>query len=140
MLKMNNTHCNVENMMRVRAFIEELPGKNFNMAELCSNNNECGTVACIAGWAYILENEIVDVVDLMDLKDAPFVSSARQYLGLTPELAEALFYCRNLGPEANAKETCNPALRMLYATKWHAIQAIDNVIAHGDPKWEEIIG
>lgn len=65
MLKLNDTHCNIEEMLRVRALISKLE------PEQCDMRAWCGTAKCIGGWA-----------DCLDLD-----------LGLTEYQGEALFFC-----------------------------------------------
>ncbi len=44
---------NIENMKKLVGQLERLPDEKFDMSELITHR-ECGTVACIAGWASLL--------------------------------------------------------------------------------------
>lgn len=115
--------------------------------------NACGTSACIAGHVALMENVQFttgpggDVLPPPDQEIYPWsrmhsiwVSTpagdmtinqyARQKLGLTGPQADALFNLYGV-PER---------LRYLpQVTAEQAVQAIDNLIATGDPKWGEIL-
>lgn len=50
---------NKQKILDLADFIENLPPKQFNMA-VYGVAHECGTIACIAGWAAVLEGATVD--------------------------------------------------------------------------------
>ena len=128
MLKFNNEHCNVEEMIKVRERIRnEATDDTFNMASFC------GTARCIAGWA-VVGAELVDgiIYPAFDVSDI-----AKKQLGLTPEQADMLFFAH---ADPYYKADGRYVIPQLHTvTKEQAIQAIDNVIADGAPHWQELL-
>jgi hypothetical protein len=93
---------NKENILKVADAIENASlakkqGIGFNMINFFSEDrydqtgNECGTTACIAGWAVAMEvgKEIQNMTNL-DIK-----TKARRILGLTDSEASDLFYAHD---------------------------------------------
>lgn len=109
---------NVENMLKLADFLDNLPEKKFDMRQWFAERvedkglgglrkridhfnvgNECGTTACIAGWAATLA-----VPDLKDRSQRFSIEGeARRWLGLTIEQSCWLFFgCwskNKVGPE-----------------------------------------
>ena len=121
MLKPNNTHCNAEEMLRVRSLILDAPDSEFNMGSFC------GTARCIAGWA---------VSRAASELEGGIKRAATRVLGLSAVQADRLFLPKN----DNGKYD---GLRIdggIYSiTREKAAQAIDNVIADGMPHWQDIL-
>ena len=78
---------NVENMQRLIAFLKELPDERFTM-RVFSEEAECGTVACIAGWAAILAAEERGELP----KEGEEKRDAREFLGLSAVEADFFFF------------------------------------------------
>lgn len=47
---------NIQNLDRLISHLEGLPEEKFDMKHLITQENECGTVACIAGWCNVIGN------------------------------------------------------------------------------------
>jgi len=91
---------NAENVLKVADAIENraIPGVGFNMDWYELNDPEkaksydrlnienCGTVACIAGWTHLLFDD--------DSRKEPF-THAKEVLGLSYDQARQLFYADN---------------------------------------------
>jgi len=73
--------ANVENLKKLRDQLSRLPDEKFNMGPIISHH-ECGTVACIAGWASLLNG---------GPDDGRALGFASRWLGLTSDEAHALF-------------------------------------------------
>lgn len=94
---------NRENMERLIAHLESIPDKAFHMC-IWAEKHECGTVACIAGYAMMLfnPNEWNTYINRDDSREArdKFISDgrvtppkcARTALGLDLLQADDLFY------------------------------------------------
>lgn len=67
---------NVDNVVRLRDFIAELPAHQFDMT-VWAVSHDCGTVGCIGGWGCQLFSTDADGIE--------------KVLGLTEEEANALF-------------------------------------------------
>lgn len=81
---------NTENILRLADEIEQrgLNNLGFNMKHFYSaGDSECGTTACIAGWAVLLEGR----THPMNLSTFGCINTAARWLGLDPELAKNLF-------------------------------------------------
>jgi len=94
---MTNT-INAQNILKVADAIEgkSIPGLGFFMDYLTYSGSSaahldmigtpnCGTVACIAGWAS----------HIMGQADRPSFSGAQEFFGITEVQREELFYARN---------------------------------------------
>jgi len=69
--------------------LETVPAKNFDMSAWTSENSDCGTAACVAGWCQ----------DFYQTDHQPGTSYFSQlYMGLEDNQAGALFYGKNWRP------------------------------------------
>lgn len=90
---------NVENILKVADAIEQhsIAELGFNMGLFQGfggqfydhTGHNCGTTACIGGWANAIQSKTL--VEAGDLTEA----DARNFLGLSPAKASDLFYARN---------------------------------------------
>ena len=114
---MTNKHCNEAALLRVKEQIlrepERLGMRSFEYA--------CGTTRCIAGWALHLDGQTVNGM-------GSILPRAVAVVGLPPDAALELF---GIG------DGTLPAV--MRANAFEAAQAIDNVIATGWPKWDEVL-
>jgi hypothetical protein len=74
------------------------PDLTFNMLDFWTDLGECGTSACIAGWATAAFGEEGEDQDNLD---TPRV--ARERLGLSMEQADKLFYPKWLSDRTNTE-------------------------------------
>lgn len=93
---------NVENILKVADAIEQhsIPNLGFNMALWYApagrnypdnSGRNCGTVACIAGWAYSVARGLSLAATNVDTAAYDAGVKAKQFLGLTEEEASRLF-------------------------------------------------
>lgn len=82
---------NIENMRILRDQLARLPDKKFNMGEII-NHRPCGTVACIAGWAALLNGGPTLLENEPDYSLHQITGWARRWLGLRDPEARHLFY------------------------------------------------
>ena len=135
-------HCNVEAMLRVKQHIMDHP-HNFNMGSFHMVDVNCGTICCIGGWAIELADEAEREAafekgierartqhDLMEDEVA-----AQLLLGIDEHTAWDLFYCED--STSGRRVSVTDVLHNV--TVAQAVQAIDNVIAYGEPRWKEIL-
>lgn len=93
---------NRENILKVADAIAQhsIPNLGFNMAWIYAEANlynpdqsgtNCGTTACIAGWAYAVEHggRIPDLPEEVEIKAA---DAASKFMGLPPRKSDDLFY------------------------------------------------
>jgi hypothetical protein len=123
---------NIERIQQLRDFLAGLPPEKLNMHDWFTHLgdlvawvpdmptypdvvNECGTCACIAGWANFIFRDVPTSRD-------DFGSSARNLLGLSDEQGQLLFMA--LDYEGH---DLIPDIRMITLT--HAIAALDIIIA-----------
>ena len=120
---------NVENILRVADAIEkhEIPWLGFNMGDWFNringtdySNHGCKTVACIGGWANVLQISTAED-DYSREKSLPEsiwdTELAREWLGLSEEQAKALFYPAGyIDPLIYSLPRAVAALRHLVAT------------------------
>jgi hypothetical protein len=105
---------NVENILRLADAIEKrsIAGLGFNMMNWIDTTlpdvagHPCGTAACIAGWAYILNTG-----RMQEHSDEPLWVTAQKLLGLDVEDADNLFEPGN--PDTWADITDQQAVRTL---------------------------
>jgi len=93
---------NKENVLKVADAIENhsIPKLGFNMGlfyakregETDHTGHNCGTVACIAGWAYTVERGKMNR-NLVAAENAAY-NAAKKWLDLSASEASALFYPR----------------------------------------------
>jgi hypothetical protein len=122
---------NKERMLKLADFIEALPPKQFNMQFWAVNNNnvsgrrdvdpktinphQCGTTACIAGWAVYLfaKRDPVDQNYWIS-----FGEEAQDLLGLTLDQRENLFLsdCWGEAPEHITREMAAAKIRKMVAS------------------------
>lgn len=119
---------NRENIKKVRDVIAKLPGKRFSMKTYISIDGndapgetpgaaiaECGTAACIAGWAVVLLAPDCPRIDIDDV--------AAGVLGLSHSDANELFTPRGYSAPG------------LY-TRPHAVRVLDHLLATGEVDWQ----
>jgi hypothetical protein len=105
---------NVENIKKVRDHLAQLPAEKFSMRTFDSVAN-CGTIACIAGWAKHLLNPSAVHAE----------TAAINALGLTKEQAYELFWLGDrLGPDP-----------LWDAGPQQAVSVLDHLIATGEVDW-----
>ncbi len=101
-------------LLKLAAFLDELPPEQF---DICSygHDGECGTVACVAGWAGLIpefrraglktEFGIIDTtISFKGVRQFPSSNTAGNFLGLTGQESHDLFYqsgygLNNVGPK-----------------------------------------
>lgn len=130
MLKFNNEHCNVEEMLKVRERIHtDLDDRQFDMRSIC------GTARCIAGWTVSTKEYLSEVL----IGDREVVDVASDKLGLTDVQSDALFFVVP-DPETDNPNSIKYGTSAMHdVTRDQAIQAIDNMIADGMPHWQDIL-
>ena len=113
------------------------PERRFDMGKMIDYddkpNNWCGTTCCIAGYVWQQQNSPSDVPthNIYEFWNQIEVQAAAM-LGLKPAIAHRLFY-----PSSSDNRS--------YPGEWEEItpaeaaQAIRNVMAYGEPRWEEIL-
>lgn len=103
--------------------------------------NMCGTSACLAGHVVLMHREAHMVVGqnsygsfYFNLGEARYSlhTFAQKQLGLDYKQARQLFLMQDSDVDA-------PGLQLYNVTTEQACAALDNLIAHGDPLWKEII-
>lgn len=108
---------NIKNMLRVADAIEkaEIPWLGFNMESFSSegghdrSGRDCGTTACLAGWATAFSLDIKGYKTL-DKKDAETIG--KRYFGLNETQVSQLFYPEGGGYAATH---CEGARMLRYA-------------------------
>ena len=145
MLKANDTHCNIEHMLCIREHIVNNP-RSFDMDTYERNDDECGTVGCIAGWACMFDQRDSYGFGILRMTHYAHAGSYRRvatdYLGIADNTANELFYVKDYNYEAakTGLDMPRPVFQrpMCQVTPAMAVQAIDNVIATGRPNWRGI--
>lgn len=82
--------------------------------------NNCGTVACIAGWACVLANPELSVSDADEPAGFNIMDTARDFLGLDPFEAHSLFV---------------PTGHVYAATAAQAADVLDHLAETGEVVW-----
>jgi hypothetical protein len=125
---------NTERLNEVALWLETgAPERHFNMNQMLGPNpnrdplNWCGTECCIAGY-------VVTRYQPGSIGFDNIAHKARDLLGLNDDVADALFYPRELGSEENINSVSWDDI-----TPAQAAQAVRNVIGLNDPCWEEIL-
>lgn len=126
-----------EALKQVRCLLDtgNIPGENFDMAKM-HDTNSCGTVACIGGWMSILmETEqpenLFSSGEKLDPKTDP---NASCLFVMSHGPCHDLFY-----PNIMSKGTSwYDWERISLFSREHAVEAIDNFLETGYPKWREI--
>lgn len=121
---------NRENVLKVADAIEKhsIPDLGFNMAAYLTSNEPdksghgCGTVACIAGWAFEVSTNRRPV-DWHD--DVDGVAAA--FFGIDARTAEKLFV-----PLADVRATFFP---LLHAEPRHAVAVLRHLAETGEVDW-----
>jgi hypothetical protein len=117
-----------ERVTVLRNFLASLPEERFNMVAWSTGFdewsadkriNECGTVACIAGWATHLARPAYK-----DLLKTRFSQRAKTWLKLTADQADAMFV-----PSGFVNG---------YTTSAQAVAMLDNFLANGEVKWRHV--
>jgi hypothetical protein len=113
------------------------PERKFNMIKMIEYDdtppkNWCGTTCCIAGYVWQQSKTPEDIQGGLYVYWDTIEAQAAAMLGLKPAIAHQLFY-----PSSSDNRS--------YPGEWEEItpaeaaQAIRNVMAHGEPRWEEIL-
>lgn len=114
----------------------EIPRRfNFNMAYSGREAYNCGTIACIGGWAYIIMNGTRDH-DGTYKYDNKAVSDF-VYRPPTPQLRDLFF-----PGSQNGRDEVNWGVNKYNyktITPEQAVKAIDNYLNTGDANWQEIL-
>ena len=106
------------------------PERHFNMNRLLDvhgtvDTNWCGTECCIAGYVV---TRWADPKRVWDIE-----ATAAKLLGITPQVADALFYPKDMQTDEQVPSSWDEI------TPAQAAQAVRNVMKYNDPKWEEIL-
>lgn len=100
---------NVENVTKLRDFLASLPAENFDMGEWPADDEaECGTPACIGGWATRL------------------FGSARRALEIDNDTAEAMFMPKGWDQPKSPVAKARPA---------HAVALLTRFLKTGKVDW-----
>lgn len=127
------TYEEYEALKQVKCLLDTgtIPEENFNMKFFFDGEQDCGTVCCIGGWMQVL-------MGLGNVK-------TRQKSLLQHPLTDVQFYLRaklKCGEDSSALDPLfYPIVKDIawdQISKTQAIQAIDNFLETGDPKWPEI--
>lgn len=114
------------------------PERRFDMGKMIEYDtdepptNWCGTTCCIAGYVWQTAHTPDDIPPGLYLYWDTIERQAATLLGLNFNVAHRLFYPSSSDNIAYPEDwdTITPA---------QAAQAIRNVMAHGEPRWEEIL-
>lgn len=119
LLKKDAVHATEEVMESETKLTQPL----FNM-DYCAHKYDCGTVACIGGWTYILHNAL----------DHEMLSNA--------DVSAILDYVEPGGVTGKLFDLYYPSAVLDYSaiTIDHALEAIDNFLTTGKPNWLQIVG
>jgi hypothetical protein len=111
---------NTERILHIADMIEKLEPRQFDMSDYVTEN-ECGTVACIAGWTYLTYGDPAGEGDPHEL--------AAIHLGLDEDRADDLFLPN---PLTSGLPSC-----VTYAqiTPAHAAQTLRKLAATGEVDW-----
>jgi hypothetical protein len=114
---------NIQNMQKLIAQLERLPDKQFDMEEAIAHKPECGTVACIAGWASLLNGgpQVAQGGETWPL------TWARDWLDLTSRQATRLFF----GEWLDAFDDEGNQRWWGSATREEAIEELKSMVNHG---------
>ncbi len=121
---------NVENILKVADAIEQhsIPDLGFNMYDYAINlasygegiadnsGHNCGTTACIAGWAVAVRD------NTSEIERSDFFDEARDYLELTERQAHSLFL-GNMSPKT---------------TPAQAVKVMRNLAETGVIDWDKV--
>ena len=94
---------NTENMLKLADLLDNVKPAKFNMGSWCQNTDgedtsadhvgECGTTACIAGWAVVVAiPEPIKRIEVLGDDQSGIAEFARDFLGLTEKQTDYLFY------------------------------------------------
>lgn len=103
------------NIITVRDCIRELPAKQFNMGCVI-DEEECGTVACIAGWASMVLG--------CDAERETHLQAAARHFGLDYDYARRNLFIPN-----------GSVSRAYSATPAQAVLVLDHLLNTGDADW-----
>ena len=116
------TEMNREAIQQVIDLIRNSPpGINFDMSHF-AGLHDCGTAACIAGYAIAMKVKSYSSDDIYAVIGADFIQPAAEILGLTYEQGDALF----LPGCFDGWEKITPA---------HAIAVLNDLLATGEVNW-----
>lgn len=118
------------------------PERTFNMSKMVeyANPNDdtrpenwCGTACCIAGYVWQQQKTPADVLT-HNIYDFWYTieAQAAEMLGLRPAVAHQLFF-----PSSSDNRSYPGVWDEI--TPAEAAQAVRNVMAHGEPRWEDIL-
>lgn len=114
---------NTERILHIADLIEKLEPQQFDMSDYVTEN-ECGAVACIAGWTYLTygPGEYSAEVHL----------SAAEHLGLNRNQADELFIpdYSNLFDSLTDWDSITPA---------HAAQTLRKLAETGEVDWSHVV-
>lgn len=103
---------NIENAKKLVGQLERLPDEKFDMSRYVQHN-ECGTTACIAGWAALLNGG----PEYRGSRDSDNVFYwAQDWLGLKYPTAQDLFLNHDGWPRAEAIAELNRMIAAAEAT------------------------
>lgn len=126
------------NEANIRKVIEMIKNEAyyFNMSDWCLNeievarydarypDNICGTPACIGGWAQAIRKQ--EQIESGEVRTVDFGTDADDWLGLTEDETEALFY-----PETDAE--------WKDITREQAIAHLEHIIETGEVNWKKFV-
>ena len=95
---------NKERMLAVADAIEKEEIAKFRMLDFIEkcDNNQCGTTACVAGFAHLIMGTKINN-DIDNVLSNDRLDEARNYLGLNYEEARELFYAGSMDNYNNAE-------------------------------------
>ena len=128
--------------------IEPQPNqKNFNLEVIADSKNDCGTVACIGGWCWLLnKEEPVVTEDGSIIYDEDSIDRADNYVHLQKEKLNELFYppFGRYFADAESGSEDKDFWRVLSdsytsVTPAQAAKAIRNFLKNGDADWFSVM-
>lgn len=116
---------NRENILKVADAIEQnsIPGLGFYMRDVFDTEDDCGAVACIAGWAWHVERNMERPMTRPEVKGLSPDNSAA-FLGIFGDTASFLFY--GGGTDLSFSELTSPV----------AVQCLRNLATTGKVDWD----
>jgi hypothetical protein len=111
---------NTERILHIADLIEKLEPQQFDMSDYVTEN-ECGTVACIAGWTYLTYGDLGGSGNPHE--------SAENHFGLDEDRADSLFTPRSKDGLNASYDDITPA---------HAAQTLRKLAATGEVDWSHV--
>lgn len=155
---------NRENMQRLIDLLNELPDERFTMLQFggrdinkmdtladCEDTivdyspHTCGTAACIGGWAALMfakDNKMTpEQLNLCAGSDCVGRERAGQmFLALNDTERSSLFYCTDyVDAGYRIDSDYSITYNLSIVTRKQAIQACENMLEYGEPRWGEIL-